>query len=155
MENSSNEVNVARTLTPVATLAPWSNAMRAHKWFAANAEATPSRMTIAVPGDSFASMRSAIIVALAVLAQSGFACEYPDQGNMPLRRAVTRVEMVPEVAEWHREMVRNGVLPQYVVRLDEPRREGRKCFWPVEVRAQGKLWWRYLVTPDGKTVREQ
>lgn len=74
---------------------------------------------------------------------------------MPLRRAVTRVEMMPNVAEWHREMVRKGVDPQYVVRLDEPRREGGKCFWPVEVHAEGRLWWRYLVTPDGKTIRRQ
>jgi hypothetical protein len=99
--------------------------------------------------------RSAIIVALACLAQSGFACEYPEQANTSLRRAVTRVEMVPQVAEWHREMVRKGVDPQYVVRLDERHREGGKCFWPVEVHAEGRLWWRYLVTPDGKTVRKQ
>jgi hypothetical protein len=129
--------------------------MRAHKWFDANAQATPNRMTIPVPGDSFVSMRRACIVGLALFTQAGFACDYPDQGNMPLRRAVTRVEMMPDVAEWHREMVRKGVLPQYVVRLDEPRHEGGKCFWPVEVRAEGKLWWRYLVTPDGKTIRRQ
>ena len=72
---------------------------------------------------------------------------------MPLRRAVTRVEMVPEVAEWHRDMVRKGALPQYVVRLDEPRQEGGKCFWTVEVHAEGSLWRRYLVSPDGKNVR--
>jgi hypothetical protein len=98
-------------------------------------------------------MRSAIIIVLAALAQPGFACGYPDQGNMPLRRAVTRVEMVPEVAEWHREMVRKGVLPRYVVRLDEPQERAGKCFWTVEVHAEGSLWRRYLVSPDGKYVR--
>ena len=72
---------------------------------------------------------------------------------MPLRRAVTRVEMVPEVAEWHRDMVRKGALPQYVVRLDEPQQRGGKCFWTVEVHAEGSLWRRYLVSPDGKNVR--
>ena len=72
---------------------------------------------------------------------------------MPLRRAVTRVEMVPAVAEWHRDMVRKGVLPQYVVRLDEPQQRGGKCFWTVEVHAAGSLWRRYLVSPDGKNVR--
>ena len=46
-------VNVARTLTAVATLEPWSNAMRAHRWFDAKALATPRRMTMPVPGDSF------------------------------------------------------------------------------------------------------
>ena len=71
---------------------------------------------------------------------------------MPLRRAVTRVEMLPEVHEWHRSMVESGAQPQYVVRLDEPVRQGRRCYWRVEVRAAGKLWRRYLVTPDGRSV---
>ena len=90
---------------------------------------------------------------LAAATVPGFACDYPDQGNLPLRRAVTRVEMLPEVHEWHRTMVEHGVKPQYAVRLDQPVRERGKCYWPVEVRAGGKLWRRYLVTPDGKTVR--
>ena len=36
--------------------------------------------------------------------------------------------------------------------IDAPVREGKRCYWPVEVRAEGKLWRRYLVTPDGKNV---
>jgi hypothetical protein len=103
-------------------------------------------------------MRRAIIVALGLFTQAGFteavlSCDYPDQGNMPLRRAVTRVEMLPEVADWHRDMVRKGADPRYVLRLDETREQGGKCFWTVEVHAEGKLWRRYLVTPDGKNVR--
>jgi hypothetical protein len=50
-------------------------------------------------------------------------------------------------------MVEKGAKPQYAVRLDQPVREAGKCYWPVEVRAEGRLWRRYLVTPDGKTVR--
>jgi hypothetical protein len=98
-------------------------------------------------------MRFAIIVCLSATTLPGFACDYPNQGNMPLRRAVTRVEMQPEVHEWHRAMVEKGANPQYAVRLDQPVREAGKCYWPVEVRAEGKLWRRYLVTPDGKNVR--
>lgn len=74
---------------------------------------------------------------------------------MPLRRAVTRVEMLAEVHRWHQSMVERGVKPQYVVRLDQPVREGRgavTCYWPVEVRAEGEVWRRYLVTPDGKNI---
>ena len=71
---------------------------------------------------------------------------------MPLRRAVTRVEMLPEVDAWARSMQKDGIKPQYVVVLDQPVRKGRRCYWPVEVRAEGKLWRRYLVTPDGKSV---
>jgi hypothetical protein len=103
-------------------------------------------------------MRCAIIVGLAASALTGFAsdsfpCDYPDQGNMPLRRAVTRVEMLPEVHAWHRSMVEQGSKPQYAVRLDQPVREAGKCYWPVEVRADGQLWRRYLVSPDGKSMR--
>ena len=72
---------------------------------------------------------------------------------MPLRRAVTRVEMLAEVHQWHQSMVEKGSKPQYVVMLDQPVRKGSRCYWPVEVRAEGKLWRRYLVTPDGKRVR--
>lgn len=79
-------------------------------------------------------------------------CEFPDEGNMPLRRAVTRVEMLPEVHAWARTMVETGVKTQYVVLLDQPVREGGRCYWPVEVRGDGKLWRRYLVSPDGKKV---
>jgi hypothetical protein len=97
-------------------------------------------------------MRAAIIVCLLGASPPGFACDYPDEGGMPLRRAVTRVEMLAEVHSWHRSMVEKGSKPQYVVRLDAPVRQGRRCYWPVEVRAEGRLWRRYLVTPDGKNV---
>jgi hypothetical protein len=90
---------------------------------------------------------------IAGISLAASACEYPDEGNMPLRRAVTRVEMLPDVAEWHRDMVRKGVEPQYVVRLDELQQHRGKCFWTVEVHAEGRLWRRYLVSPDGKNVR--
>jgi hypothetical protein len=103
-------------------------------------------------------MRHAIIGCLLALALAGFAsaafpCEYPDQGNMPLRRAVTRVEMLPEVHAWHVSTIEKGGKPQYTVRLDEPVRAEGRCYWPVEVSADGELWRRYLVSPDGKHTR--
>jgi hypothetical protein len=101
-------------------------------------------------------MKAAIICCLAALAAPTFACEYPDEGGMPLRRAVTRVEMLPEVHEWARGMVESGIQPQYVVLLDQPVRVAGRgavtCYWPVEVRAGGKLWRSFLVSPDGKKV---
>jgi len=76
---------------------------------------------------------------------------------MPLRRAVTKVQMLPEVDAWAEAMRRNRVSVQYLVRLDEPVQEhGRgavTCYWPVEVRADGKVWRRFLVSPDGKRVQ--
>ena len=91
-------------------------------------------------------------LALSGFAGAGFSCEYPDEGRMPLRRAVTRIEMLPEVHLWARTMVETGVKPQYVVRLDAPVREAGRCYWPVEVRGDGKLWRRYLISPDGKNI---
>lgn len=90
---------------------------------------------------------------LLAFAQIGFACEFPNQGNMPLRRAVTRVEMLPEVHAWARDMVEKGASPQYLVRLDAPVRKAGRCYWTVEAYAEGKLWRSFLVTPDGKYVR--
>lgn len=89
---------------------------------------------------------------LGALALPALACEFPDEGGMPLRRAVTRIEMLPEVDAWARAMQRNGATPQYLVRLDEPVREAGRCYWPVEVRAEGKLWRRFFITPDGKSI---
>jgi hypothetical protein len=109
-------------------------------------------MTIPVPGDSLASMKSAIIGCLMAVALPGFACDYPDEGGMPLRRAVTRVEMLPEVDAWARAAQKNGVKPQYLVRLDEPVHHRGRCYWPVEVRGNGRLWRRFLVSPDGKSL---
>jgi len=81
-----------------------------------------------------------------------FACDYPDEGNMPLRRAVTRVKLLPETEAWAAWMHKTGAVVQYALRLDDPMRKGGKCYWPVEVRAEGKLWRRLYVTPDGRTV---
>ena len=72
---------------------------------------------------------------------------------MPLRRAVTKVQMLPEVDAWAEAMRRNRVSVQYLLRLDEPVQEHGRCYWPVEVHADGKLWRRFLVSPDGKSVR--
>lgn len=90
---------------------------------------------------------------LMAAALPGFACDFPDEGGMPLRRAVTRVETLPEVEAWARAVEKQGVRTQYVVRLDEPVRKAGACYWPVEVRGDGRLWRRFLVSPDGKSIR--
>jgi hypothetical protein len=98
-------------------------------------------------------MRPAIICCLLVAPLRGFACDYPDEGGMPLRRAVTKVQMLPEVDAWAEAMRRNRVSVQYLLRLDEPVQDHGRCYWPVEVRADGKVWRRFLVSPDGKRVQ--
>src|SRR5262245_8740479 len=104
------------------------------------------------PGDNFAAMAQVIKLLLALVPCSAIACSYPDEGNMPLRRAVTRVEMLPEVEAWSAAMKRTGVIPQVTVLPGESVHRAGKCYWPVDVRAGDRLWRRYLVTPDGKRV---
>lgn len=89
---------------------------------------------------------------MCALSLPALACEFPDEGGMPLRRAVSKVQRLPEVDAWADAMHRNRVAVQYLVRLDEPVREAGRCYWPVEVRAEGKLWRSFLVSPDGKRI---
>ncbi len=73
---------------------------------------------------------------------------------MPWRRAVAKVRYLPETEAWAALMTREGQLVQYVVLLDEPKRLDGRCWWPVDIRASGARWKRYLVTPDGTAMRE-
>jgi hypothetical protein len=79
-----------------------------------------------------------------------WACEYPDEGNMPLRRAVARVKFLPETEAWAASMREAGAVVHYALLLEEPRRENGRCYWPVEIRAGATLWRRFYVTPDGR-----
>jgi hypothetical protein len=95
------------------------------------------------------------LLAAALIAAPAWACEVPDEGgNTPWRRAVSKVRYLPETDAWAESMSREGTTVQYVVSLDAPRHVAGRCWWPVEVRAGGKLWKRFLVTPDGSAVRE-
>jgi hypothetical protein len=101
----------------------------------------------------FPALTLALVLALTV--PPAFACEVPDEGsNTPWHRAVAKVKYRPETEAMSDMMARNRNVVQYVVSLDEPRRLAGRCWWPVEVRVEGRLWKRFLVTPDGKGVRE-
>ena len=89
---------------------------------------------------------------LMLLTSSALACDYPDEGNRPLRRAVALVRDMPEVAAWAERMHDAGELVQYVVLLEQPVRLNGACYWTVETRAKGATWRRFYVTPDGKRV---
>jgi hypothetical protein len=97
-----------------------------------------------------------LLLAAALLAGgSALACDFPDEGgNFAWRRAVSKVRYLPAVEAWAIERTRDGGAVQYVVLLDSPRHARGRCWWPVEVRADGTTWQRYLVTPDGKAVRK-
>lgn len=96
--------------------------------------------------------------ALAILALSPaavLACELPaETGAAPWRRAVAKVKYLPETEAMVELQVRDRNVVQYVVLLDAPRQVDGRCHWPVEVRVEGKLWKRFLVTPDGMRLVE-
>lgn len=106
-----------------------------------------------VPGDNFASMRLRLLllVALFVPLEAG-ACDYPDEGTMPLHRAITKVKLRPEVEAWSAERLRQDSVVQYALFLDRTVRRNGRCHWTVEARADGRTWQRYYVTPDGRSV---
>ena len=93
-----------------------------------------------------------IAAALLFVCAPALACDYPDEGNMPLRRAVAQVKYLPETEAWAAAMHEAGAVVQYALYLDQPKRENGRCYWPVEVRAGAELWRRFYVTPDGKRI---
>ena len=80
------------------------------------------------------------------------ACDYPDEGTMPLHRAVTKVKLRPEVEAWAKESLEQKLLVEYALLLDQPKMIRGRCYWTVEARAGGSVWQRYYVTPDGRRV---
>lgn len=80
------------------------------------------------------------------------ACDYPDEGNMPLRRAVSRVQYLPEVEAWSQARHQSGEAVQYLLRLQETRNVGERCYWTLDVIGAGKVWQRFYVSPDGYSV---
>ena len=77
------------------------------------------------------------------------ACEYPDEGTLPLRRAVAQVRLLPEVEAWAKQAQQGGAVVHYAVLLDQPKKAHGRCYWPVEARAGAELWRRFYVTPEG------
>jgi len=94
----------------------------------------------------------ALAAALAAAAPA-VACEVPDEGGMPWRRAVSKVKYLPETEAMLQVQPDRSVM-RYVLSLDEPRHLAGRCWWPVEVRVDGRLWKRFLVTPQGDALRE-
>ena len=92
-------------------------------------------------------------LAAALIAAAAAPCGYPDEGTLPLARAVRQVKLHPEIEGWARDMRDKGEAVQYAVLLDEPLWAGGRCYWTVEVRLGEKLWRRFHVTPNG-TLKE-
>jgi len=73
---------------------------------------------------------------------------------MPLRRAVAKVKYLPQTQAWAEALHQEGTAVHYVLLLERPVWRAGRCYWPVEARAQGRLWRRFYVTPDGRRVRQ-
>ena len=83
---------------------------------------------------------------------SAAACDYPDEGTMPLHRAVTKVKLLPETEAWAAALHNEGTVVQYALMLDREWRKDGRCYWTVDARAEGKTWRRFYVTPDGSRL---
>ena len=96
-----------------------------------------------------------LVAALAPAARAA-ACDIPDEDGAYWRRAVARVKYLPETEAWTERMALEKAIVQFVLSLDEPRTIAGRCYWPLEVRAGGKTWRRYLVAPvGGQIIREE
>ena len=91
-------------------------------------------------------------MALLLFPLAAAACDYPDQGTMPLHRAVTRVKLLPETEAWAAAAHKAGAVVQYALSLDREWRRAGRCYWTVEARAEGSTWRRFYVSPDGRSV---
>jgi len=60
------------------------------------------------------------------LVQPALACEYPDEGNLPLRRAVTKVRLLPEIEAWSAAARKDSAAVQYALLLEQTRQLLRK-----------------------------
>jgi len=98
----------------------------------------------------------ALLAAFALPAAANSAsCDVPDEDGVHWRRAVSRVKYLPETEAWAELMSRDRSIVQFVLSLDEPRYVDGRCYWPIEVRADGKVWKRFLVAPiGGQVIRE-
>ena len=92
------------------------------------------------------------LAALLWCAAGAQACDYPDLGNLPLRRAVTKVKLLPQTEAWAADHHKSGNVVQYALQLEQTVRQAGRCYWTVDAIAEGKLWRRFYVTPDGKRV---
>src|SRR5712671_449093 len=93
------------------------------------------------------------LCALAFLTPAlALGCTYPDEGTMPLHRALTKVQLLPETESWLRERKAAGEPVQFRLLLEKQAYFNRKCYWTVEAVAKDEVWRRFYVSPDGKSV---
>jgi hypothetical protein len=96
--------------------------------------------------------RRFLLCLCAALAAPASACDFPDEGNMPLRRAVARVRYLPQIEAWSKARHDAGELVQYQLFLEPSIVLKGTCYWTLDVRGGAALWRSFYVTPDGKRL---
>lgn len=95
------------------------------------------------------------MILLLVAPATAFACDLPaDEGSAPMRRLVARVKYLPETEAWAERMAQARAGVHYILLVNEPHRVAGRCHWPVEIRAENRLWKRFLVPGEGGPVIE-
>ena len=102
--------------------------------------------------DMGAHVIKVLVPALSLFAAGAAACTYPDEGTMPLRRAVSKVRNLPDIEAWASTAHKTGAIVQYALFVDRELKKNGRCYWTVEARAEGKVWRRFFVSPDGKSL---
>lgn len=101
--------------------------------------------------------RGLVAAGLTLLAAAPFpaaACDLPDEGAAPFRSLVAKVKYLPETEVWAELMSRTRTVVHYILLVGEPQRVEGRCHWMVEVRAEDRLWKRFLVPATGGRVIE-
>ena len=109
-------------------------------------------MSTPAPGDNFASMIGRWLLLPLLFPLAAAACDYPDEGTLPLHRAVTKVKLLPQTEAWAAELHKSGTVVQYALMLDHEWRRDGGCYWTVDARAEGRTWRRFYVSPNGKSI---
>lgn len=105
-------------------------------------------------------MRRALLLlglaaAPALQAAASFDCTPPNEGNRPFFRAISKVRVLPETEAWAAQATKRGAAVHYVLSIHETIEAYGLCHWTVEVKADGELWKRFYVSPDGESVLAQ
>jgi hypothetical protein len=59
--------------------------------------------------------------------------------------------MLREIEAWSATVQKAGAAVQYALLLEQTLRSSGRCYWTLEVMADGKTW-RTYVSPDGKKL---
>lgn len=103
---------------------------------------------------SLAAIALALTLLVAARASAAAECELPEpEGARALRSLLGPVRRHPEVEAWQQRLG-EGVIPRFVLYLDAAQRRDGRCWYPVEVRAEGVPSLRFAVSADGRLRRE-